>query len=252
MVASSCTQAESIAKAIEAHSTTLANNAETLWPALASAESTALKLANDVRGSLDHKAEYAANLNAASLEAARAVRRCAAEGADSVRRALGSTHAAIDAQRQATADALSSEEARWLELEKAHGATLRGLETSTNQALSAVEVATKDGQTRALNEKALADVAHKRSQAAMDELVQGCSQALVKQLSFWREGVSAPPLAAFTDDPEDAKADRIFDGAAFAELPAPAAAALRCGLPARPTEVALVTEFRREVAAGGA
>jgi hypothetical protein len=248
MVVNCGTHASSLEKAVEAHSSALVCNAESLQPALAGAEAAASKLAADVRGALEKKAELAVSMRTASLEAAHAVRRSAVEGADSVRRAVGTANAAIEAQRQATAAALNSEEARWLELQKAHDTAIRSLESVTSQAVNAANVATKEGRTRARNERAQADAAQKQTQDHIDELARGCSQALAKQLAQWREGVAATPLAAHTGDPDDENNDRIFDGAAFADLPAPAAAAVRCGLPPRPSEAALVAEFRGEVA----
>eukprot|EP00929_Paragymnodinium_shiwhaense_P118904 TRINITY_DN907_c1_g1_i1.p1 TRINITY_DN907_c1_g1~~TRINITY_DN907_c1_g1_i1.p1 ORF type:complete len:1652 (-),score=540.96 TRINITY_DN907_c1_g1_i1:109-5064(-) len=238
----SAKEAAALGESADAYTTLSANNAEALWPALSKAEEGISSLSAEVRNAMDAAADSTAQLRGATTEASHRARQRALESTEAVRLVADSVGKEAEAQRMASAAAVSAEEARWLELERSHGAILRNAEATASQAAAAAESSAAAARNRANEERTKSEAAEKKNRDAVDELVRGTSQALSRQLAHWREGVGAKPFSVFEED--DMKSSRGVEEPSTGDLSATVSSVLSQGLAPRPNEASLLADFR--------
>eukprot|EP00928_Gymnodinium_smaydae_P045426 TRINITY_DN3027_c1_g2_i3.p1 TRINITY_DN3027_c1_g2~~TRINITY_DN3027_c1_g2_i3.p1 ORF type:complete len:1088 (-),score=293.87 TRINITY_DN3027_c1_g2_i3:99-3362(-) len=205
---------------------------------------TFARLEQDVQVSAEGATATLGRLRSLATQAAQDQRQVAVDGHNAAHREAAAAVAAADAQLSALSAASRASSA------VGQDDFARVVEAACGRALSASEATVAAARARAREERNSAVSAVSRQRELISDLGQSCSSALERQLAQVRDGLAVLPFSVLEGNgspPSKAAkttSDLFADGCDV--LPPVAAAALRGGLPPRPSAQALLAEFRNK------
>lgn len=191
---------------LDGHIALLPADAKATDNAMGTAAETMEKLCSQATACLEEVSDAAVCLRQTQSDASDKICTSVCEYAQTVSSAAEASLSSVSAQQTAATDALQGSLALW---EKVIADALSGLRVttsfiSTTNARS-VELV-KAGNQRVANDLCRSESMKQEMLTALDKLTSNTSSSLQKNFALWRQGLSADPMAAFSERKENAEA----------------------------------------------